>query len=247
MLSCLLALTWVKTNQPNKNIYPQKNICLHLCVAPRPQPALGLINTAARPSLRCFHVSLLLRTNVTFYRFTSSFAKQAIFYQYMFSNNESFSTVTSKVLLISLQTEIHCRLSAPLTVSFYLKIFRIWPRNILISYHTSTLRDNICTLHSNNSTPLMEEVQCEEVIRCWWKIISASIKYLCLLTCCQLCHVLGPIDKVETGDVRDIRKHDIRRQEILDLTFCPQIPTKVSVSGVGVTGHSDTGLRSLVL
>ena len=148
MLSCLLALTWVKTNQPNKNIYPQKNICLHLCVAPRPQPALGLINTAARPSLRCFHVSLLLRTNVTFYRFTSSFAKQAIFYQYMFSNNESFSTVTSKVLLISLQTALHCRLSAPLTVSFYLKIFRVWPRNISISYHTSTLRDNICTLHS---------------------------------------------------------------------------------------------------
>ena len=150
MLSCLLALTWVKTNQPNKNIYPQKNICLHLDDAPRPQPALGLINTAARPSLRCFHVSLLLTTNVTltFFRFTSYFAKQSIFYQYMFSNNESFSTVTSKVLLISLQAALHCRLSAPLTVSFYLKIFRVWPRNISISYHTSTLFEHICTLHS---------------------------------------------------------------------------------------------------
>ena len=147
MLSCLLALTWVKTNQPNKNIYPQKNICLHLDDAPRPQPALGLINTAAGPSLRCFHVSLLLTTNVTltFFRFTSYFAKQSIFYQYMFSNNESFSTV--KVLLIPLQTALHCRLSAPLTVSFYLKIFRVWPRNISISYHTSTLFE-ICTLHS---------------------------------------------------------------------------------------------------
>ena len=150
MLSCLLALTWVKTNQPNKNIYPQKNICLHPDDAPRPQPAFGLINTAARPSLRCFHVSLLLTTNVTltFFRFTSYFAKQSIFYQYTFSNNESFSTVTSIVLLNSLQTALHCRLSAPLTVSFYLKIFRVWPRNISISYHTSTLFEHICTLHS---------------------------------------------------------------------------------------------------
>ena len=113
MLSCLLALTWVKTNQPNKNIYPQKNICLHLWVAPRPHPALSLINTAAGPSLRCFHVSLLLTTNVTltFFRFTSYFAKQSIFYQYMFSNNESFSTVTSKVLLYSLAST-----STPLSV-----------------------------------------------------------------------------------------------------------------------------------
>ena len=141
------------------------------------------INTAAGPSLRCFHVSLLLTTNVTltFFRFTSYFAKQSIFYQYMFSNNESFSTVTSKVLLISLQAALHCRLSAPLTVSFYLKIFRVWPKNISISYHTSTLFEHIQNNIQNDFTPLVEEAQYEEVLRCCWKIISARIKYLFLL------------------------------------------------------------------
>ena len=125
----MLSLTWVKTNQPNKNIYPQKNICLHLDDAPRPQPALGLINTAAGPSLRCFHVSLLLTTNVTltFFRFTSYFAKQSIFYQYMFSNNESFSTVTSKVRLISLQTAVH-------------------PLSVISSTHCIILSENISCL-----------------------------------------------------------------------------------------------------
>ena len=50
--------------------------------------------------------------------------------------------------ILLLQPALHCRLSAPLTVSFYLKIFRVWPRNISISYHTSTLFEHICTLHS---------------------------------------------------------------------------------------------------
>ena len=180
MLSCLLALTWVKTNQPNKNIYPQKNICLHLDDAPRPQPALGLINTAAGPSLRCFHVSLLLTTNVTltFFRFTSYFAKQSIFYQYMFSNNESFSTVTSKVLLISLQTAVGYQLHS--LYHFIWKYFVFDPE--IFQYHiTHQLYLRFVHYIRNNFTPLMEEAQHEEFIRCCWKIISASIKYLFLL------------------------------------------------------------------
>ena len=58
----------------------------------------------------------------------------------------------------------------------------------------------------------MEEAQYEEVIRCCGKIISANIKYLFLLLdlLSVLCHVLNQIDEVETGYVRNIRKHKMQ-------------------------------------